>query len=114
MQNSGLLFADTLQLHSKCYRCGLALLLYPAILSFCHPQHVVQASTKHLLETSSVQSALHTVSVMEKALQSAAVRKASSGQRKILQLCLAHVSTSLTTYLLPIITHNYIKKMRSF
>lgn len=59
----------------------------------CHPQHVVQASTRHMLETLNVQSALRIVSAMEKHLLSAAVRKASSGLRKILQLWLVHVST---------------------
>lgn len=55
-----------------------------------HVLHVVQASTRHMLETLNVQSALRIVSAMEKHLLSAAVRKASSGLRKILQLWLVH------------------------
>lgn len=72
---------------------GLAVHLQTATLCVCHPQHVVQASTRHMLETLNVQSALRIVSAMEKHLLSAAVRKASSGLRKILQLWLVHVST---------------------
>lgn len=66
--------------------------LYSHILSLCHPQHATQASTKHTLETSSVQSARRIVSAMEKGLLSATVRRVSSGLRKILQLWLVHVS----------------------
>lgn len=72
---------------------GVAVHLQTATLCVCHPQHVVQASTRHMLETLNVQSALRIVSAMEKHLLSAAVRKASSGLRKILQLWLVHVST---------------------
>lgn len=70
---------------------SLDLHLYPVILSFCHPQHATQASTRRMLGTSSVQSALHIVSAMEKGLLSAAVRRASSGLRKIPQLWLVLV-----------------------
>lgn len=103
----------SLQLQCQCYICRLALLSYPVILSFCHPQHATQASTRHLLETSSVQSALHTVSAMEKALQSAAVRRASSGPRKILQLWLAHVSIPLTNYPL-VMGHTHKEDVQGF
>lgn len=61
---------------------------------FCPLQHVIQASTKRMLETSSVQSALHTVSAMEKALPSVTARGAFTGLRKILRQWPVHVSSS--------------------
>lgn len=72
-------------------RSGFALTHFH-IVCLCYPQHVIQASTRHMLEISNVQSALRTVSAMEKVLLSVAVRRVSSGLRKILQLWLVHVS----------------------
>ena len=80
------------------------------ILSSSHPQHANQASSRHMLETSTVQSALRIVSAMEKGLLSAAVRRASSGRRKILHPWLVHVSIPanrglMITYDLLLIRH---------
>lgn len=76
-------------------------------LFFCHPQRATQASTKRMLETSSVQNALRIVTAMEKGLRSATARRASSGLRKILQLWLVHVSITANHawyFLIPIKT----------
>lgn len=70
---------------------------------FCPLQRVTQASTKRMLETSSVQSALRTVSAMEKAQPSVTVRGAFTGLRKILRRWPAHVSSSHGAF---VFTHN--------
>lgn len=68
-------------------------------------QRVTQASTKHMLETSSVQNALHTVSAMEKAPPSATARGAFTGLRKILPRWPVHVSSRLGAF---VFTHNRV------
>lgn len=69
------------------------------LLSLCSAQHAVLGSTRHMQETSSVQSVLHTVSAMEKELPSAAAKKASSEPRKIHQRWHAHVSLAYFLYI---------------
>lgn len=88
----------------------LSVTLFCVILScFCpptpHPQRVTQASTKRMLGTSSVQSALRTVSATEKAQPSVTARGAFTGLRKILRRWPVHVSSSHGAF---VFTHNRV------